>query len=231
MSSEPKPGRRAGPCIGKPSLQRQTEGTSCVFERPGCEIRILQVDGDKPVLLLDLRHDGFYHQHLELPFVEGKLKRRRSRMGLRPPSPFGWRTLVRCPTAVIPLSLLSLEGRKGTAVEQKPWRRCLLTSVEPRRGGGDIPQTEMCSRTESWAAAPSATKESPWRPCPGWWSVKCWTDRWPARGPNDSIWVSDLVTRWAFPMRKAKLRSVELPMKENMSGRGRNRLYFHEHLP
>ncbi len=42
----------------------------------------------------------------------------------------------------------------------------------------------MCSRTESWAAAPSATKESPWRPCPGWWSVKCWTDRWPARGPN-----------------------------------------------
>ncbi len=184
MSSEPKPGRRAGPCIGKPSLQRQTEGTSCVFERSGCEIRILQVDGDKPVLLLDLRHDGFYHQHLELPFVEGKLKRRRSRMGLRPPSPFGWRTLVWCPTAVIPLSLLSLGGRKATAVEQKPWRRCLLPSVEPRRGGGDIPQTEMCSRTESWAAAPSATKESPWRPCPGWWSVKCWTDRWPARGPN-----------------------------------------------
>ncbi len=37
MSSEPKPGRRAGPCIGKPSLQRWTEGISCVFERPGCE--------------------------------------------------------------------------------------------------------------------------------------------------------------------------------------------------
>ncbi len=32
---------------------------------------------------------------------------------------------------------------------------------------------------------------------------------------RDSIWVSDSVTRWAFPMRKAKLRSVELPMKEN----------------
>ncbi len=69
MSSGPKPGRRAGPCIGKPSLQRRTEGISCVFKRHGCEIRILQVDGDKPVLLLDLRHDGFYHQHLELPFV------------------------------------------------------------------------------------------------------------------------------------------------------------------
>ncbi len=26
-----KASRRAGPCIGKPSLQRQTEGTSCVF--------------------------------------------------------------------------------------------------------------------------------------------------------------------------------------------------------
>ncbi len=136
MSSGPKPGRRAGPCIGKPSLQRRTEGISCVFDRPGCEIRILQVDGDKPVLLLDLRHDGFYHQHLELPFVEGKLKRRRSRMGLRPPSPFGWRTLVRCPTALFPLSLLSVGGRKATAVEQKPWRRCLLPSVEPVEAGG-----------------------------------------------------------------------------------------------
>ncbi len=105
-------------------------------------------------------------------------------MGLRLPSPFGWRTLVRCPTAVFPLSLLSVGGRKAIAVEQKPWRRCLLPSVEPRRGGGDFPQTEVCSRTESWAVAPSARKESPWRPCPGWWSVKCWTDRWPARGPN-----------------------------------------------
>ncbi len=105
-------------------------------------------------------------------------------MGLRLPSPFGWRTLVRCPTAVFPLSLLSVGGRKAIAVEQKPWRRCLLPSVEPRRGGGDFPQTEVCSQTESWAVAPSARKESPWRPCPGWWSVKCWTDRWPARGPN-----------------------------------------------
>ncbi len=37
MFSAPRPGRRAGPCIGKPSLQRQTEGTSYVAERPKCE--------------------------------------------------------------------------------------------------------------------------------------------------------------------------------------------------
>ncbi len=73
-SRRPKPGRRAGPCIGKPSFQRQTEGTSCVFERPGCEHTHLLVDGDKPVPLLDLRHDGFHRQHLELTFVEGKIK-------------------------------------------------------------------------------------------------------------------------------------------------------------
>ncbi len=35
-----------------------------------------------------------------------------------------WRTLVRCPTEVFPLSLLSVGGRKTLAVEQKPWRRC-----------------------------------------------------------------------------------------------------------
>ncbi len=29
---------------------------------------------DKPVSLLDLRHDGSHRQHLELPFVEGKIK-------------------------------------------------------------------------------------------------------------------------------------------------------------
>ncbi len=29
----------------------------------------------------------------------------------------------------------------------------------------------------------STTKESPRRPCLGWWRVKCWTDRWPARDP------------------------------------------------
>ncbi len=33
------------------------------------------------------------------------------------------------------------------------------------------------------AETPSTTKESPRRPCLGWWRVKCWTDRWPARGP------------------------------------------------
>ncbi len=38
------------------------------------KIRILQVDGDKPVALLDLGHDGFYRQHLELPLVEGKIQ-------------------------------------------------------------------------------------------------------------------------------------------------------------
>ncbi len=30
---------------------------------------------------------------------------------------------------------------------------------------------------------------------------------------RDSIWVSDSVTRWAFPMRKAKLRSVSFPIQ------------------
>ncbi len=35
--SVPRPDRREGPCIGKPSLQRQTKGTSCVAERPACE--------------------------------------------------------------------------------------------------------------------------------------------------------------------------------------------------
>ncbi len=38
------------------------------------KIRILQVDGDKPVSLLDLRHDGSHRQHFELPFVEGKIQ-------------------------------------------------------------------------------------------------------------------------------------------------------------
>ncbi len=33
----PRPGRKEGPCIGKPSLQRRTEGTSCVTGQPGCE--------------------------------------------------------------------------------------------------------------------------------------------------------------------------------------------------
>ncbi len=59
-------------------------------------------------------------------------------MGLRPPSPFSWRTLALCPTAVFPPSLLFVGGRKAIAVEQKPWRRCLLPSVEPHRGGGGI---------------------------------------------------------------------------------------------
>ncbi len=36
MFSAPRPGRREGPCIGKPFLRRQTEGTFCVAERPGC---------------------------------------------------------------------------------------------------------------------------------------------------------------------------------------------------
>ncbi len=36
------------------------------------KIRILQVDGDKPVSLLDLRHDSPHRQHLELPFCRGK---------------------------------------------------------------------------------------------------------------------------------------------------------------
>ncbi len=33
------------------------------------------------------------------------------------------------------------------------------------------------------AAAPSTVKESPLRPCSGWWREKCWTDGWPARVP------------------------------------------------
>ncbi len=55
---------------------------------------------------------------------------------------------VRCPTEVFPLSLISVGGRKVLVVEQKPWRRCLLLSAEPRRSGGDFSQTEVCSRTE-----------------------------------------------------------------------------------
>ncbi len=103
---EPQRGQCSIHAFGKrPRRQSQAEGQDLLLvslfsksepkESPvslndlDVKVRILQVDGDKPVSLLDLRHDGFYHQHLELPFVEGKLKRRRSRMGLRPPSPFG----------------------------------------------------------------------------------------------------------------------------------------------
>ncbi len=39
---------------------------------------------------------------------------------------------------VLPLLLLSVGGRKVPVVEQKPWRRCLLLSGEPRRNGGDF---------------------------------------------------------------------------------------------
>ncbi len=184
MSSGPKPGWRAGPCIGKPSLQRRTEGISCVFERPGYEIRILQFDGDKPVLLLDLRHDGFYHQHLELPFVEGKLKRRRSRMGLRPPSPLR----LKNPRSMSDCGISSIAPfcrREESYSCRTEALEALFTTVSwARRGGGIFPKLKCAAGPESWAAAPSATKESPWRPCPGWWSVKCWTDRWSARGPN-----------------------------------------------
>ncbi len=45
----------------------------------------------------------------------------------------------------------------------------------------DIP--EMGCREGLEAETPSTSKESPRRPCLGWWRVKCWTDRWPARGP------------------------------------------------
>ncbi len=93
---------------------------------------------------------------LNFPLYREKFKRRRSRMGLRPPSPFGWRTLVRCPTVVFPLLLLSVEGRKALAVEQKPWRRCLLPSVEPRRGGGDFPKLKCVAgpNREQWHPPP-----------------------------------------------------------------------------
>ncbi len=49
---------------------------------------------------------------------------------------------------VLPLLLLSAGGRKVPVVEQKPWRRCLLLSGEPRRNGGDFFQTEECNRFE-----------------------------------------------------------------------------------
>ncbi len=35
------------------------------------KIRILQVDGDKPISFLDLRHDGSHRQHLGRDFQEG----------------------------------------------------------------------------------------------------------------------------------------------------------------
>ncbi len=60
----------------------------------------------------------------------------------------GWRTLVRCPTEVFSLSLLSVGGRKVPVVAQKPSRHCLLLSAELRRSGGDSSQTEVCSRTK-----------------------------------------------------------------------------------
>ncbi len=41
----------------------------------------------------------------------------------------------------------------------------------------------MVCREGLEAAAPSTMKESPRRPCSGWWREKCWTDGWPARGP------------------------------------------------
>ncbi len=49
------------------------------------------------------------------------------------------------------------------------------------RAKEDIP--EMGCREGLEAETPSTTKESPRRPCLGWWRVKCWTDRWPAQGP------------------------------------------------
>ncbi len=68
-----------------------------------------------------------------------------------------WRTLVRCPTEVFPLSLLSVGGRKTLAVEQKHWRRCFRSlggvvyycQLNPVEAGGDFSQTEVCNRTES----------------------------------------------------------------------------------
>ncbi len=41
MSSVPKPGQREEPCIGKPSLQKRTEQTSCAAEWPEYENRHL----------------------------------------------------------------------------------------------------------------------------------------------------------------------------------------------
>ncbi len=60
----------------------------------------------------------------------------------------GWKSLVRCPTEVLPLLLPLVGGRKVPAVAQKPPRRYLLLSAEPRRSRGDFTQTEVCSRTE-----------------------------------------------------------------------------------
>ncbi len=98
---------------------------------------------------------------LNFPFVEGKLKRRRSRMGLRPPSPFR----LKNPRSMSDCSISSIAPfcrREESYSCRTEALQALFTTVSwTRRGGGDIPQTEMCSRTESWAAAPSATKESP----------------------------------------------------------------------
>ncbi len=42
---------------------------------------------------------------------------------------------------------------------------------------------ELGCREGLEAVTPSTTKESPRRPCLGCWRVKCWTEKWPARGP------------------------------------------------
>ncbi len=50
------------------------------------------------------------------------------------------------------------------------------------RAKEDIP--ELGCREGLEAVTPSTMKESPQHPCLGWWRVKCWTERWPARGPH-----------------------------------------------
>ncbi len=49
------------------------------------------------------------------------------------------------------------------------------------RAKEDIP--ELGCREGLEEVTPSTMKESPRRPCLGWWRVKRWTERWPARGP------------------------------------------------
>ncbi len=49
---------------------------------------------------------------------------------------------------VLPLLLPLVGGRKVPAVAQKPSRRSLLLSGEPRLSEGGFGQTEVCIRTE-----------------------------------------------------------------------------------
>ncbi len=52
------------------------------------------------------------------------------------------------PMEVLPLLLPLVGGRKVPVVAQKPSRRSLLLSGEPRRSKGGFGQIEVCSRTE-----------------------------------------------------------------------------------